>query len=158
MAGAVHFGDANDGGVEVGARHVHLGHTVGGHGLAGDDHIHRAGVEGGGEALPLDGHDLQLPAILLGDLFGDGHVVAVGVGARVVGDGYGPVGVVRLGPVVGGVGAFHGHGEHPILHPGEGGGGGVFAIGGGISDGSCAFSAWGGGGIGVAAAGGKGEG
>src|SRR5699024_105141 len=38
--GGVLGGDADDGGVEVGARHVHRGHAVGGHGLAGDVGVH----------------------------------------------------------------------------------------------------------------------
>ncbi len=76
----------------------------------------------GSQGVPGAGDDLQLPAVGVADLLGDHHVIAVGIGAGDVGDGHGAVGVVHLGPVVGGVGALHAHGEHAVLQAGDGAG------------------------------------
>ena len=119
---AVFLGYTHDGGVEVGACHVDLLHTTGGHGLAGDDGVDGAGVQGGDQAGPLDGLDFQLPAVGVADTLGDHHVIAVGIGAGVVHDGHSAVGVVGLGPVVGGVSALHADGQHAVLHAGDGAG------------------------------------
>ena len=114
--GAAGGGEADDVGVVVGARHVHLGHTVGGHGLARDGHVDGAALEGGDEGIPGGGNHLQLPAVGVTDALGDHHIIAVGIGPRHVGDGHRAVGVVHLGPVVGGIGALHAHREHAVLH------------------------------------------
>src|SRR5699024_9794038 len=159
--GGVGGGDAHGGGVVVGARHIHLRHTLRRHGLAGDGHVDGAALEAGGEAAPLQGHDLQLPAVLVADPLGDHHVIAVGVGAGVVGDGHRAVGVVGLGPVVGGVGALHAHGEDAVLYTLDGGAA-VGAVAGpavlsGVGAGVRVCVAAGGA-AGVAAAGGQGQG
>ena len=90
-------GEAYDVGVVVGAHHVHLGHTVGGHGLARDGHVDGAALEGGDEGIPGGGNHLQLPAVGVTDALGDHHIIAVGIGPRHVGDAAGGVDAAGAG-------------------------------------------------------------
>ena len=113
--GAVVLGDADDGGVEIGACEIHLLGTSGGHGLAGDNGIKLAGLDTGNQGIPVGLDDFQLPAVGLSDGLADHNVVAVGVGTGGIGDGNGTVGIVVLGPVVGSVGTFHGDGQNAVL-------------------------------------------
>ena len=125
--GAVGLGQADDGGVEVGAREVDLLGALGGHGLTCDDRIKIAGLHTGDERVPVGLSELELPAVGLADLLGDHDIVAVCVGAGDIRDGDGAIGVVALGPVIGGIGTFHGDCEDAVLHAagnavGKGGG------------------------------------
>src|SRR5699024_78619 len=106
--GAVLLHQAHDGGVVVGVSEVHLLGALTGDGLACDDAVHITAHDAGDQAAPVQLDDLDLLAQGLGDLLGHHDVVAVGVVAGIT-DLHRAVGVVGLGPVVGGVGALHGH-------------------------------------------------
>ena len=109
------------------------------------------GLDSRAEGIPRGGDDLKLPAVGLADLLGDHDVVAVGVGTGDVGDGNGAVGIVHLGPVVGGVGTFHADGQNAVFHAG---GGGICGLGGFGVFGRCGGLGGCGGGGGGAGAGG----
>ena len=131
--GAVRLGHTDDGGVVVGAGEIHLLAALGSHGLAGNDGVKGTGLHAGNQRVPVGLNHFQLPAVGLADLLGDHHVVAVGIGAGHVGDGHSAVGVVALAPVVRGVGALHGDGQHAVLHAGGAGGLPAFSGGAGIA-------------------------
>ena len=114
--GAVRLGQADDGCIEVGAGKVDLLGALGGHGLAGNHRVKGAGLDTGNQGIPVGLDNLEFPAVGFADLLADHDVIAVGIGAGDIRDGNGAVGVVGLGPVVGGIGTFHGDGEDTVLH------------------------------------------
>ena len=113
----ISLGDAHDGGVQIRAGEIDLLHSVGRHGLTGDDRVHLTGLHRGDQGIPIQTDHFQIPAVGFADLLGDHDVVAVGEFVGVL-DGHGAVGVVLLGPVVGRVGALHGDGQHAVFHAG----------------------------------------
>ena len=112
----VGLGQADDGGIEVGAGKVDLLGALGGHGLTGDNSVKSTGLDTGDQRIPVGLDDLEFPAVGFADLLADHDVIAVGKGAGDIRNGDGAVGVVRLSPVVRGIGAFHGDGEDAVFH------------------------------------------
>ncbi|MPN38911.1 hypothetical protein SDC9_186436 [bioreactor metagenome] len=82
---------------------------------AGNDGVDLAGAAGEGrdQAVPFRLHDLQLHAQLLGQVAGHLDIIAVGITAS--GQRHRVLAGLRLGPVIGGVGAFHTYAQYGQL-------------------------------------------